>query len=47
MTLSLIGGEVDVREQMNEIIRAEHQELNSVRAAQHAWAQFVVRCACE
>jgi hypothetical protein len=28
--LSLIGGEVDVREQMNQIVMAEHKELNTV-----------------
>jgi hypothetical protein len=31
VTLTLIGGEVDVREQMNAIIREEHPQLDSVR----------------
>jgi hypothetical protein len=30
VTLTLIGGEVDVREQMNAIIREEHPQLDSV-----------------
>ena len=32
VTLTLIGGEVDVREQMNAIILEEHPQLDSVRA---------------
>ena len=31
VTLTLIGGEVDVREQMNAIILEEHPQLDSVR----------------
>ena len=30
-TLTLVGGEVDVREQMNAVIREEHPQLDSVR----------------